>query len=246
MRRSWIALILFLVFTALWIAGEIEGIPGLDNRAITTIVAVALVLAYYYLRFEEKESDSKVIAMLAALAALAIAGRVLMAGVPNIQPSTFIIVVSGYVFGPLSGFMVGSTTALVSNFFLGQGPWTLWQMLAWGLAGILSGLLGRGRLLEGRWRLSLYCGAWGFIYGWILNAYFLLGFVYPLTWNSVLATYGAGLWFDLFHALGNFAFAFALGPGLVKMLERYKKRFSFEPFQSDPTQKQADTVKIYI
>lgn len=35
-----------------------------------------------------------------------------------------IVLCSGYVFGPLAGFMIACLTALISNFFLGQGPWT--------------------------------------------------------------------------------------------------------------------------
>ncbi|MBU4301406.1 MAG: ECF transporter S component [Actinobacteria bacterium] len=228
MKKSIFALILLLLFVGLWAAGDILDISGLNNLGLMTLVGVALVLAYCYLRFEESGSDTKIVAVVGTLAALSVAGRVLFAVIPNVQPSTFIIIVSGYVFGPMAGFMVGSTTALVSNIFLGHGPWTLWQMLAWGLAGLASGSLGPKRRLEGRWKLALYCAAWGFFYGWIVNAYFVLGFVHPLSVRSVVAAYGMGLWFDLFHAAGNFAFAFLLGPALVTMLRRYRSRFLFE------------------
>lgn len=228
MRKSTFALLGLALFIAFWIAGELLDIPPANNLAFTTLGTVAIVLLYYYLRFEEKQSDSKMIAVIAALAALSIAGRVLFAPIPNVQPSTFLIVVSGYVFGPAAGFMVGSTTALVSNFFLGHGPWTLWQMLAWGLAGMSAGLLCRGKHLDGRLKLALFCAGWGFLYGWIVNAYFVLGFIYPLNAGSVVTAYAASLWFDAIHAAGNFAFAFLLGPGLVTMLEKYRSRFSFQ------------------
>lgn len=227
-KPSNIALAAFALFTALWIAGETFSIPGLDNLGLMTLVAVALVLAYYYLRFEERDTDTKTIAVLGMLSALAVAGRVLMAPIPNVQPATFIIIVAGYVFGPLSGFMVGSTTALVSNFLLGHGPWTIWQMLAWGLAGLTAGLLGKGKHLEGRLRLSIFCAAWGFLYGWMLTIYFVFGFVRPLTFRAFLTAFATGMWFDTFHAAGNFVFAFLLGPALVVMLRRYRSRFQFE------------------
>lgn len=232
MKISYIALAALTAFLGLWITGDILNLGFLDNRALMSLIGVALIVLYYYIRFEENESDAKTIALIGTLAALSIGGRVLMAAIPNVQPSTFVIIVSGYVLGPTAGFMVGSTTALVSNFFLGHGPWTLWQMLAWGLAGLAAGLLGPGRHLEGRWRLSLFCAAWGFLYGWIVNAYFVLGFVQPLTWRSALATYGTGLWFDGLHAAGNFVFAFLLGPALVTMLRRYRDRFLFKTVPS--------------
>ena len=228
MKKSIFALILLPLFIGLWAAGDILDIRGLNNLGLMTLVGVALVLAYCYLRFDESGPDTKIVAIIGTLAALSVAGRVLFAVIPNVQPSTFIIIASGYVFGPMAGFMVGSTTALVSNIFLGHGPWTLWQMLAWGLAGLVSGALGRKRRLEGHWRLSLYCAAWGFLYGFIVNAYFVLGFVHPLNFRSIVTTYAMGFWFDLFHAAGNFAFAFLLGPALVTMLRRYRSRFIFE------------------
>jgi energy-coupling factor transport system substrate-specific component len=227
MKRSTIALFMLLLFAGLWAAGDLLNISVLDNPGLMTLVGVALVLAYCYLRFEESGSDTRTVAVIGTMAALAVAGRVLFAVIPNVQPSTFIIVVSGYVFGPIAGFMVGSTTALVSNIFLGHGPWTLWQMLAWGLTGLVSGVLGPKRRLEGRWRLGFYCAAWGVLYGWIVNAYFVTGFVHPLNTRSVVAAYTMGLWFDVFHAAGNFAFAFLLGPALVTVLRRYRSRLTF-------------------
>jgi len=227
-RRSTIALLLLIVVIALWVVGGLLEVRALTNLAIMTAVVGILILLYYYLRFEEKKTDAKLIAILGTLAALSVAGRLLFAAIPNVKPSTFIVIISGYVFGPLSGFMVGATTALVSNIFFGQGPWTIWQMLAWGLAGLVAGLLGPKRLLDGRWRLAFYCAAWGFLFGWIMNLYFVLGFVHPVNFSSFFATYAASVWFDALHAGGNFVFAFLLGPALIAMLRRYQARFFFE------------------
>jgi energy-coupling factor transport system substrate-specific component len=229
MKKSNVVLLVLAAVLALWIAGGVFNVKALTNLAIMTALVAALIVLYYYLRFEEKKADAKLVAIVGTMAALSVAGRCLFAAVPNVKPSTFIIIITGYVFGPLSGFMVGATTALVSNLFFGQGPWTIWQMLAWGLAGLVSGLLGPKGLLEGRWKLALYCAAWGFAFGWIMNLYFVLGFVHPLSFRAFFATYAASSWFDLLHAGGNFAFAFVLGPALVAMLRRYQARLFFEP-----------------
>jgi len=232
MKKSNVALLVLAVVIGLWIAGGVLNVKALTNLAIMSALVATLVVLYYYLRFEEKKTDAKLIAIVGTMAALSVAGRCLFAAVPNVKPSTFIIIITGYVFGPLSGFMVGATTALVSNLFFGQGPWTIWQMLAWGMAGLISGLLGPKGMLEGRWRLAFYCAAWGFLFGWIMNLYFVLGFVHPLSFRAFFATYAASSWFDLLHAGGNFAFAFILGPALVAMLRRYQSRFFFEPVQA--------------
>ncbi len=82
----------------------------------------------------------------------------LFASLPNVKPVTFIVLVSGVALGPGPGFMVGATSALVSNLFFGQGPWTPWQMLAWGLVGAVGGLLGRGGRVPARWELVVIGG----------------------------------------------------------------------------------------
>jgi len=228
MKKSSVVLVALLAVLAAWVAGGALGLRPLANMALMSLLAAALVVLYYYARYEEKKSDSKEIGIVATLAALAVAGRCLFAAVPSFKPSTFVVIVTGYVFGPLPGFMVGATTALVSNVFFGQGPWTVWQMLAWGLAGFVAGLLGPKGLLEGRWRLALYCAAWGMLFGWIMNVYFVIGFVHPAGWRAFLAACTASLWFDGLHAASNFLFAFLLGPALIAMLGRYRARFFFE------------------
>jgi energy-coupling factor transport system substrate-specific component len=143
--------------------------------------------------------------------------------------------VCSQVFGPLAGFIIGSTAAFVSNFFLGHGPWTPWQMLAWGLAGLCGGLLFQGKT-PSRWLFTFVAFFWGFIFGWILNFWHWLTFVYPLTLHSFLATMATGIAFDFMHALSNAFFMMFLGPEVGTILRRYKRRLSF---YSLPETKQA-------
>ena len=71
----------------------------------------------------------------ATLAALAVLGRIAFAPVPNVKPTTDIVLLSGFVLGGAPGFAVGAVAALASNLFFAQGPWTPWQMAAWGAVG---------------------------------------------------------------------------------------------------------------
>ena len=105
---------------------------------MATLMVVLVILAFFF-EFESAAMGAKEIALVAMLGTISAAVRIPFAAIPNVQPCTFIIICSGYIFGPLAGFMVGAVTALVSNLFLGQGPWTPYQMLAWGLAGSLCG-----------------------------------------------------------------------------------------------------------
>src|SRR5690242_6933421 len=96
------------------------------------ISLIMLVAAFipFVIRFERRKIEGRELVLLAVLAAVAAVSRIPFASLPSVQPTTFVVILSGMVFGSESGFVVGAVAALVSNLFLGQGPWTLWQMLA--------------------------------------------------------------------------------------------------------------------
>ncbi len=106
-------------------------------------IALLLVCASivpFFLRYESRSLQAREIVLVAVLSAIAAVGRVPFAALPSVQPTSFVIIVSALVFGSETGFMVGAVAALVSNMFLGQGPWT-WQMFSWGMIGWTAGML---------------------------------------------------------------------------------------------------------
>ncbi|GAW91791.1 ECF transporter S component [Calderihabitans maritimus] len=212
-----LALIFFLLAAVVFIYRD-------DNWSMAAVLLAAAVLFAFYLHFELTHVTSKELALIATLAAVAALGRVPFAAIPGIQPTTFLVILSGCVFGSRVGFMVGSTAALVSNFFLGQGPWTPWQMLAWGLAGASAGILTGIRPNLGRWELALFSGVWGYIFGWIMNLWTWTAFVYPLTWRSFFMTYLASLGMDTLHAIGNIVFSLVFGKECWSILQRFRRK----------------------
>jgi energy-coupling factor transport system substrate-specific component len=182
------------------------------------------VLALLYWGFEQRQTSSREIALLAVLGALAAAGRVPFVMLPSVQPTTFMVIVSGAVFGPQAGFMVGSAAALVSNFFIGQGPWTPWQMFAWGLAGASAGLLGSILPGMGKRGMTVFCFIWGYLFGGIMNLWHWTAFIQPLNWQSFAAVYAAGFWLDTLHAAGNALFYLIFGATFTKILKRFSRR----------------------
>lgn len=197
-----------------------------SNWGLTATVLVVLAILAFFFEFEAIAISSKEIALVAMLGTISAVSRIPFAVIPNIQPCTYIIICSGYVFGPVAGFMVGAITALVSNFFLGQGPWTLYQMFAWGMAGVSAAYLRRFNL--GRTSLIIFGVIWGYLYGWIMNTWFWASFIYPLTFKTFLTYQLTGIWFDTFHALGNAVFLGAFGQKTIAILQRFKMRFSIE------------------
>ena len=170
---------------------------------------------------ESGPGSSKELVLIATLAAAAAAGRVLFAAVPNVQPVTVVAVVAGVALGPRVGAATGALAALVSNFYLGQGAYTPWQMLAWGICGLIGGLA--APLLRRRVPLAVTCFALGFAFDAFMDVWEWLSF-YPHTWQAFTALYLRGIWFDGAHATGNFVLALVAGPELRRLLERYARR----------------------
>jgi energy-coupling factor transport system substrate-specific component len=191
--------------------------------ASTALIGVALLAGFAW--YERSKPPSKLVALVAALAALALAGRVLFTPIPNVQATTDIVLLSGYALGPAPGFVIGAVGGLVSNFFLGQGPWTPWQMLGWGMAGVAGGVLAAllGRRL-GRWPLALVCAAAGIVFGAWMDLFTVVTFAAEQTSGSYLAVAGISLPFNVAHAVGNAALCLAFGPAFVRMLARFRTR----------------------
>ncbi|ABO51181.1 conserved hypothetical protein [Desulforamulus reducens MI-1] len=232
-RKKWGRWALGLAVAAiLWItAGSFSNqVAGGQNWGLLGLGVAFLILALLFIAFEQKQASSRELAIIAALGALAAASRVPFSFLPGIQPVTFLTVLSGYVFGLRAGFMVGASAALVSNFFLGQGPWTPWQMLAWGLAGASGSFLSKVFPHIQRWAMVLFLFSWGFLYGWIMNLWHWLGFVYPHTWQTFLATYAASFSIDAMHAIGNSMFYLFFGERFTQILRRFARRLRVEPW----------------
>jgi energy-coupling factor transport system substrate-specific component len=215
-----------LVFTALLLFLSIipENPLYNVNWALLSALMVGLAILAFFWRFDHTGVTSKEIALIATMASLAAVSRIPFAALMSVQPTTFIVMVTGYVFGARTGFMVGAVAALVSNFFLGQGPWTPWQMFCWGLCGVSAGFLGRKQEEFKLVPFLLLCGFWGYLFGWIMNIWHWLGFVYPLTLKTFAGTYMASFPFDTLHATGNVLFSVFAGRTFYQVLERFKSK----------------------
>jgi len=196
-----------------------------DDAALAVLLVAGALIVAGAAWLEQGPGSSKELVLIATLAAAAAAGRVLFAAVPNVQPVTVIAVVSGVALGPRAGMAVGGLAAFVSNFYLGQGAYTPWQMLAWGGCGLLGGLA--APLLRRRLPLALTCFVLGFAFDAVLDVWEWLSF-YPHTWQAFAALYARGIWFDVAHASGNLVLVLVAGPELRRLLERYARRLRAE------------------
>lgn len=194
---------------------------------LASFLILGAVLVAGFAWYERSRPPSQVVALVAALAALAIAGRIAFAAFPNVKPTTDIIIFAGYALGGAPGFAVGALTALVSNFWFGQGPWTPWQMAGWGLCGILGAALALGTRNAGRLALAATGAFAAVIYGALLNFSVMATSGGDLLWGKFWFLEGRAIPFEIAHAAGNVVLALVAGPAMVRMLTRFRERFEW-------------------
>jgi energy-coupling factor transport system substrate-specific component len=191
---------------------------------LATFAIVLGVLLAGWLAYERSRPSARLTAVVGTLAAVAALGRDAFVALPDVKPITAMTFVVGYALGPLPGFAVGAIGMLASNIVLGQGPYTPWQMAAWGLVGLAGALLGRltGRRM-GRVGIALACGVSALGAKEIMNVYtWTLGASH--TPAALLATASVALPFDVTDAVASFLFGLAFGPELARMLGRMRAR----------------------
>ncbi len=192
------------------------------SAALTAALLLAVVLGLGLVALERGGGGAKELALVATLGAVAAAGRVLFSPIPGVQPVTTICIVTGASLGPRAGLAVGPIAGLLSNSFLGQGPWTPAQMALWSGAGLTGALL---RVVCRRAAgLAAVAFAWGMLFGWGMNLWFLAAFGPEVSRASMVLASGRSLPFDLAHAIGSAALALVAGPALLRLLGRYALR----------------------
>ncbi len=193
-------------------------------------------------------SPAKTVALLGVLVATDATLR-LAPSLLGASPLFLLIILAGAVYGSAFGFQMGSLTMLVSAFLTGGvGPWLPYEMLGAGWVGMTAGWLPRRAGTRRRLALlAAFAAAWGLLYGALLNLWFWpyaapgMGADVGLYWTpalsagETLARYGrfylvTSLWFDLFRAAGNAVLVLALGGPILRVLERFRSRFTWEPW----------------
>ena len=196
------------------------------SSAVIAVLILVAMLALGLVALERGGGGAKELALVATLGAVAAAGRVFLSPIPGVQPVTVVCLVTGASLGPRAGLAVGPIAGLLSNSFLGQGPWTPPQMALWSAAGLTGA--GLRSVCRHRAGLAAVGFAWGIAFGWAMNVWFLASFGPEVSWASMVLASGRSLPFDLAHAIGNAVLALVAGPALLRLLGRYALRVRTE------------------
>lgn len=145
----------------------------------------------------------------------AVAGRVLFQFIPSVETITPFAILAGFELGPIVGFIMGASAFYMSNYLVwgGQGPWTLFQALAAGCAGVVAGLFGKmGKGLK-TLVISLFAGI--AVYEIIVNVGGSLIFLPAVGFAQYLSTalplyFVTSLPFSIVHLISTLGFGLAM------------------------------------
>lgn len=187
---------------------------------LISLGVAAMALLCFVAGFERKKTGARRLVLVAVMTALSIAGRF----IPLFKPVTALTILTALYLGGESGFLVGALSALLSNFSFGQGPWTAFQMLAWGMIGLVAGYLA-GPLKKHRWLLLLYGLVSGVVYSLLMDVWTVLwvdgGFQGGMYRSVILAA----LPHTALYALSNVVFLWLLAKPIGEKLERIRIKY---------------------
>ena len=195
---------------------------GTNYLLTSMLIAVFSCLPFYY-KYEQRKPDAREIIVVAVICAIAVVSRILFAFIPGFSPIVAIIIVAGATLGKETGFMCGSLSALLSNMFFGQGPWSVYQMLLWGIIGYLAGVMNKKHWLDNLFFRCLFAIICGIMFSFFID--FLTALSSGYTNAKFAALLVAALPFMVYYALSNLIFILFLYKPFVKKLERVKLKY---------------------
>ena len=200
---------------------------GKKSYGVVSLLVLLECMAPFALIFEGRKPKARELVLIAALCALAVAGRAALFMLPGFKPVAALVILSGVAFGGETGFLVGAMSMLTSNVLFGQGPWTPFQMFAMGLIGFLAGVsFQKGLLRAGRAPLAIF-GAVSvvLVYGGIMNPASAILYQPNLSLSVLKAYYLTGFPFDLVHAAATALFLWFGAEPMLAKLERVKRKY---------------------
>ena len=215
--------IFLLIPLTLWLGTRVK---GRWYYLISTMIILELMVPFF-LRFESRKPQARELVILAVMAALATVSRIVFSFSPFLKTITGIIMITGIAFGPEAGFLTGAVSAFASNFFFSQGPWTPWQMFAYGFGGFFAGLIfHRHRQWAKPWLLAPF----GFltillVVGPMLDTCTVFTMLTKFTPKNVLAVYAAGVMYNVNHGIGAALTLLFVSRPLLSKLDRLQTKY---------------------
>lgn len=208
----------FIIIPAVCVTGAT--VFGEKKHLFVSLLVALLSVLLFISGFEKKQTGARRLVIVAVMTALAVIGRF----IPFFKPVTAITVITAVYLGGEAGFLVGALSAILSNFYFGQGPWTAFQMLALGLIGLFAGYLSKA-LKKSRIALVLYGVLAGVVYSLVMDVWTVLWYNDTFNVSLYLSAIITALPHTVLYAVSNFIFLFVAAKPFGEKLERIKIKY---------------------
>lgn len=221
-KRLLINLIMLIFAPATVLAGAV--IFKDKQYAWVTLCVAVLACIPFFLSFENGKTRVREMMIIAVMVALAVVGRIIFTPIPGFKPVTAIVVITAMYFGCEAGFLTGALSAVISDFYFGQGPWTPFQMFVWGIIGFIAGTLA-DPLKRNRILLAVYGVISGVLFSLLMDVWTVLWWDGTFKLSRYLAATASAARFTLIYAVSNVIFLLVLQKPIGKKLERIKDKY---------------------
>jgi uncharacterized membrane protein len=235
LKKALTPIIFFLLIPALlalsvWVFGD---------RSYNFVSAAVALLACvpFFLSFEKGQKTARELAVIAVMTAISVVGRFIFAPIPAFKPVTAVVIIAAISLGGEAGFVVGALSAVISNIYFGQGPWTPFQMFAWGSLGFLVGLLSKIKVNDKKsgthisimkkwWALVIAGIIGGVIYSMMMDVWTVLALGGKFNLTRYIAAVAAAFFpFTATYAASNVIFLLLLTKPFTLKLDRIKVKY---------------------
>lgn len=196
----------------------------MKTTALIIVGLLVLVIGIFLAISERKNTDVRKIVLIGVMTAMSVGGRLIFAPFPGFKPVTAIVVITGIYLGAEAGFYCGALTPLITNFYFGQGPYTPFQMLIWGMIGVAAALLCEP-LKQRRWFLYGFGALAGVVFSLLMDVYSVIWAFGHFQWEGYLTYIGFAAPFTGIYCVSNVIFLAVLTRPLGKKIQRVTTKY---------------------
>ncbi|MCM1042713.1 MAG: ECF transporter S component [Corallococcus sp.] len=224
---SWRTVTTFVIYLIVIPAVIFVGVKLFEDRKynIISIIIAFLACVPFFIGFERGKAGARELVVIAVLTAMSVVGRLFFAPIPGFKPVTAIVIITGINCGMQAGFITGALSAIVSNIFFGQGPWTPFQMFVWGFIGLLAGLIGLRGKKPHWWTLVVIGVVGGVLFSMLMDIWTVLNIDGTWNWSRYFAALSSSLPFMAVYAVSNVVFLLLLTNPFWEKLNRIKTKY---------------------
>lgn len=222
-KSSWLSILVFCAIIPLIVLCTALFL-GKNYYAFVSVGITCIALVPFFWSFERRRPGTAELVLLAVMVTMTVIGRLVFAPLPGFKPVTALVVITGMYLGGEMGFLTGAMGAFLSNFYFGQGPWTPFQMLTWGLIGFFAGVV-LEKMRNNRVVLCIYGALAGAVYSLILDIWSVLWWGEGFNMERYLAAIATAMPYTILYMVSNVIFLLLLAKPIGKKLLRIRTKY---------------------